>query len=85
MKKEEIIIHAFWMMFGIIVAVLGYSTMRSYLDARVEYEQISCADSAYMIWKKYDDQPNDIRSKDWSSRGDECVKVEAKYTSAAWW
>ena len=67
--------------FIIIILVIGFfaNKINKYLDAKITYDNLECADRAYMIYKNYDNQSADFRDKDWSLRNQDCTETEIKY------
>ena len=53
----------------------------NYFDSMVKYETMKCQNQAYMIYKNYDNQVDEIRDKDWLYRTSGCAEIEAAYMS----
>lgn len=77
--KQAAYIHAFWMLFAIVVSVIAFYTLGSYLNTRIEYEELACHDRAYIIYKEYDDQTDDVKTSDWNLRTDACAVTSAGF------
>jgi hypothetical protein len=68
----------FWIVFAIIALTLCAQTLNRYLHAQVEYSNIECIDRAYMIYKKFDNQSQDKKDKDWLSRINDCAEIKTE-------
>lgn len=77
--KQEIVVKIFWIIFGIVVAILGLTKFNRYLDAQIAYDREACSQQSYMIYKGYDDQAEDVKRQDWLKRIDACSEIEAQY------
>lgn len=80
MKKLSI----FWIAFAVITLIffiIFIHNADNYFDTMVKYEEAECNHRAYMIYKKYDDQDEETRFKDWNYRIEECAIPSAEYMS----
>jgi uncharacterized membrane protein len=80
MKKEEVIKNIL-LLIGVIFLILIVYKIDNYFNARIAYQSIECSDRAYMIYKNYDNQTDELKDRDWSLRNSECSEVDAKYQS----
>ena len=80
MKKEIIKISC--LIIGLVIFTFSfYVLLNNYFNARIAYESLECSDRAYMIYKNYDDQTDDIKTQDWLERVSECAGIEGEYQS----
>ncbi|MFA6130822.1 MAG: hypothetical protein WC730_00980 [Patescibacteria group bacterium] len=77
--KFENIVKILLMFVVAIVALLFIRKVERYLNADIAYSQLICGDSAYIIYKGYDDQADDVREHDLALRLQECLNVQTEF------
>jgi len=65
----------YWVTFSIIALYLFYFIFSFYARSMIQLQREQCNHAAYMIYKGYDDQPEDVAFRDWLTRTRECAEA----------
>ncbi len=77
--------HVVWIVFAVFAVTIFFSMLDRYWTAQVEFSAEECNHRAYMIYKAYDDQADDVRFEDWLTRVEECATISADYFKGQWY
>lgn len=79
MIKVNEIVPVFALLLAAVVSWLSLDLLHRYTTARVALAEKQCGDTAYIIYKSHDDQPEDRKTENWLARIGECATIGAEY------